>query len=61
MDKPTQKPRARDLGLPFPGNPGPNNAITDIPGVRVGFATLTDPAKKIRTGVTTIIPRGDDS
>ena len=61
MDKPPQKPRARDLGLPFPGNPGPNNAITDIPGVRVGFTTLTDPVKKIRTGVTTIIPRGDES
>ena len=53
------KPRARDLGLPFPGTPGPCNAITDVPGVRVGFCTLTDPAKKMRTGVTAILPRPD--
>lgn len=53
------KPRARDLGLPFPGTPGPWNAITDVPGVRVGFCTLTDPAKKMRTGVTAILPRDD--
>ena len=53
------KPRARDLGLPFPGQPGPCNAITDVPGVRVGFCTLTDPAKKMRTGVTAILPRPD--
>ena len=51
------KPRARDLGLPFPGQPGPCNAITDVPGVRVGFCTLTDPAKQMRTGVTAILPR----
>ena len=51
------KPRARDLGLPFPGTPGPFNAITDVPGVMVGFTTLTDPARKMRTGVTAIIPR----
>lgn len=56
--KPTKRPRARELGLPFPGNPGPNNAITDVPGVTVGFTTLTDPANNIRTGVTAIIPRG---
>ncbi|MCB2123695.1 MAG: P1 family peptidase, partial [Rhodobacteraceae bacterium] len=53
------KPRARDLGLPFPGTPGPFNAITDVPGVRVGFTTLTDPARKMRTGVTAILPRPD--
>jgi D-aminopeptidase len=53
------KPRARDLGLPFPGQPGPFNAITDVPGVRVGFCTLTDPKKKMRTGVTAILPRPD--
>lgn len=52
------KPRARDLGLPFPGTPGPCNAITDVPGVEVGFCTLTDPAQKLRTGVTAILPRG---
>ncbi|WRH62886.1 MAG: P1 family peptidase [Fuscovulum sp.] len=53
------KPRARDLGLPFPGTPGPLNAITDVPGLRVGFCTLTDPAKRMRTGVTAILPRDD--
>ncbi|WP_436639805.1 P1 family peptidase [Microbaculum sp. FT89] len=53
------KPRARDLGLPFPGTPGPINAITDVPGVRVGFTTLTDPAKRMRTGVTAVVPRPD--
>jgi D-aminopeptidase len=52
-----QKPRARDLGLPFPGTPGAFNAITDVPGVEVGFCTLTDPARKMRTGVTAILPR----
>lgn len=50
------KPRARDLGLPFPGTPGPFNAMTDVPGVRVGFVTLTDPQRGMRTGVTAIIP-----
>jgi len=53
------RPRARALGLPFPGTPGPLNAITDVPGVRVGFCTLTDPAKKMRTGVTAVLPRPD--
>lgn len=53
------RPRARALGLPFPGKPGPLNAITDVPGVRVGFRTLTDPAKKMRTGVTAVLPRPD--
>jgi len=53
------RPRARALGLPFPGTPGQLNAITDVPGVRVGFCTLTDPAKKMRTGVTAVLPRPD--
>ena len=53
------KPRARDLGLPFPGRPGPLNAITDVAGVRVGLRTLTDPARAMRTGVTAILPRDD--
>lgn len=53
------KPRARDLGLPFPGTPGPLNAITDVPGVKVGFTTLTDPARNMRTGVTAVLPRSD--
>ncbi|MGB4829298.1 MAG: P1 family peptidase [Paracoccaceae bacterium] len=57
MTVPAPKPRARDLGLPFPGTPGPLNAITDVAGVAVGFTTLTDPAQKMRTGVTAVIPR----
>lgn len=52
------KPRARDLGLPFSGTPGPHNAITDVPGIEVGFCTLTDPSQDLRTGVTAILPRG---
>jgi L-aminopeptidase/D-esterase-like protein len=53
------KPRARALGLPFPGQPGPFNAITDVPGLRVGFTTLTDPSRNMRTGVTAILPRDE--
>ena len=55
------KPRARDLGLPFNGETGPFNAITDIQGLKVGFTTLTDQSRNIRTGVTAILPRGDVS
>ena len=58
-------PRARDLGIPFPGTPGPLNAITDIGGVEVGFATLVRGDGKlevgkgpVRTGVTAVLPRG---
>lgn len=54
------KPRARDLGIPFKGRTGPLNAITDIAGIKVGFTTLTDPARNMRTGVTAIIPRGNE-
>ena len=36
------KPRARDLGIPFDGTPGPLNAITDVKGVEVGFVTLLE-------------------
>lgn len=54
------KPRARDLGIPFNGKTGPLNAITDVAGVKVGYCTLTDPAQNMRTGVTAIIPRGDE-
>jgi L-aminopeptidase/D-esterase-like protein len=57
--------RARDLGVPFEGKPGPLNAITDVPGVEVGQKTLIEGegALKVgigpvRTGVTTIFPRG---
>ncbi len=52
------KPRARDLGLPFPGETGPWNAITDVAGVEVGMTTLYDPAQGLCTGVTAILPRG---
>ena len=58
-------PRARDLGLPFPGVPGRNNALSDVAGVEIGHATLirgkgalrvgTGP---VRTGVTVVLPRG---
>ncbi|MEO8242703.1 MAG: P1 family peptidase [bacterium] len=58
MTNKTVKRRARELGLPFPGTPGPFNAITDVPGVEVGFCTLTDPSQDLRTGVTAILPRG---
>lgn len=59
------KPRARALGLPFPGQPGQYNAITDIPGVEVGYCTriegdgeLRRGQGPVRSGVTAILPRG---
>jgi len=55
------KQRSRDLGLPFPGVTGPLNAITDVRGVEVGFATIegqSDQGLQIKTGVTAILPRG---
>jgi L-aminopeptidase/D-esterase-like protein len=62
------KPRARDLGVPFDGTPGPYNAITDVPGVLVGDTTLISGEGKlilgkgpVRTGVTAILPRGKNS
>jgi D-aminopeptidase len=54
-------PRARDLGVPFDGTPGPLNAITDVAGVAVGHTTLIEDlpsGHKVRTGVTAILPRG---
>ena len=53
----TFKPRARDLGIPLEGTPGPYNAITDVSNVEVGFATLIE-GDSVRTGVTAIHPRG---
>lgn len=57
--------RARDLGLDVPGIPGRHNAITDVPGVEVGYATiqkgqgpLVPGQGPVRTGVTAILPRG---
>ncbi len=61
------KPRARELGVPFDGTPGPLNAITDVAGIEVGHITLISGNGKlevgrgpIRTGVTAILPRGKD-
>ncbi len=56
------KSRARDLGLPFPGEPGAHNAITDVPGLCVGFSTIVAdrPEGPVRTGVTAILPRGHE-
>ena len=60
--------RARDLGVPFDGTPGPLNAITDVAGVDVGMTTIIsgEGALKVgtgpvRTGVTAILPRGKTS
>lgn len=65
---PAGKPRARALGIPFDGSPGPANAITDVPGVHVGYATLIagdGPLAvgrgPVRTGVTAILPRPPDA
>jgi len=62
------KPRARDLGVPFDGMPGPLNSITDVSGVSVGHTTLNFGEGKlqvgrgpVRTGVTAVLPRGKDS
>lgn len=54
------RPRARDLGVPFDGRPGPFNAITDVGGVEVGHFTLIagEGRASVRTGVTAILPRG---
>ena len=52
-----EKPRARNLGVPFDGTPGSLDAITDVQGVEVGETTLISGAS-VRTGVTAILPRG---
>jgi L-aminopeptidase/D-esterase-like protein len=59
------KPRARDLGVPLEGTPGPLNAITDVAGVEVGHSTIISGEGElkvgtgpVRTGVTAILPRG---
>src|SRR6266851_4865183 len=68
QENPPAKPRARDLGVPFDGTPGPLNAITDVPGVTVGHTRLISGEGKlevgkgpVRTGVTAVLPRGKDS
>jgi D-aminopeptidase len=60
----TDPVRARDLGIPFDGVPGPFNAITDVKGVTVGHETIIRDLpdnRAVRTGVTAILPRGRDS
>jgi L-aminopeptidase/D-esterase-like protein len=57
LETPTGKPRARALGIPFAGTAGAKNALTDVPGVEVGYATLIG-GDDVRTGVTAIHPRG---
>lgn len=61
------KPRARDLGVPFDGTPGPLNSITDVKGVEVGCATIISGEGKlvagkgpVRTGVTAVFPKGKE-
>lgn len=57
--------RAREIGIPLSGTPGLHNAITDVPGVEVGYVTLWSGSGvlkvgegPVRTGVTAILPRG---
>ena len=64
----TPQVRARALGIPFEGTPGPLNAITDVAGVTVGYSTIISGDGKlevgkgpVRTGVTAILPRGEGS
>jgi len=61
-------PRARELGVPFEGTPGPLDAITDVKGIEVGYRTLISGEGKlevgvgpVRTGVTAIFPRGKNA
>ena len=63
-----QKPRARDIGIPFNGTPGKYNAITNVKGVEVGYSTIISGSGKnirgkgpVRTGVTAIFPRGKNN
>jgi D-aminopeptidase len=57
--------RARNLGVPFRGTPGNDNAITDVAGVEIGLTTVISGEGElvvgkgpVRTGVTAILPRG---
>jgi L-aminopeptidase/D-esterase-like protein len=65
MAHPPSKPRGRDIGIPFNGTPGKFNAITDVPGVLVGYTTRIEGqgvwkvgVGPIRTGVTVVMPTG---
>lgn len=64
LSTPSGKPRARRFAIPFDGVPGENNAITDVPGLTVGYTTLISGdgplvvgKGPVRTGVTAILPR----
>ena len=68
LTTPSGKPRARAIGIPFDGEPGPLNAITDVAGLEIGYRTLIRGSGKrvvgegpVRTGVTAIHPRGKTS
>lgn len=55
------RPRARDLGVVVGVfEPGTNNAITDVAGVRVGHSTVID-GPNVRTGVTAILPHSGNA
>lgn len=65
---PPAAPRARGIGIPLEGTPGPLDAITDVAGVTVGHVTLVSGhgplvvgKGPVRTGVTAVLPRGKDS
>ena len=66
MIKDRRKPRARDLKLDLPGTPGPFNAITDVPGLTVGFTTKIESTRRparplpVRTCVTAILPHSTE-
>lgn len=67
LTTPSGKPRSRSFGIPFDGVPGPNNAVTDVAGVTVGYTTLISGEGllavgkgPVRTGVTAILPRPRD-
>jgi D-aminopeptidase len=64
LTTPSGKSRARSYGIAFEGTPGRFNAITDVPGVAVGYTTLISGSGPlvvgkgpVRTGVTVILPR----
>ncbi len=64
LNTPSGAPRARSIPVPFDGEPGPNNSITDVDGVLVGYTTLIEGEGPlvvgkgpVRTGVTAILPR----
>ena len=54
--KSDREPRARDLGVPFEGTPGPLNSITDVKGVEVGYRTLISGEGKLLVGTVRFAP-----